>query len=167
MARPYISFNNLLESRCLRAVVALYLGVVVLEISVDFWWWYPRLGLSAEERCCSLWRFASLAHWHLATSLTLAVGPGSLVLRGWGLWLPHGVCLFHWRGISYWPKRASWSALDLKVATAPQLGHINITCQSSAEMLNKQKFWSSWHTVQFLSLVIRNTKLKTVKNWIR
>ena len=46
MAGPYISFHNLLEGHCLP--VALFLGVMGLEISVDFWGWYPRLGLSAE-----------------------------------------------------------------------------------------------------------------------
>ena len=34
-------------------------------------------------------------------------------------------CLFRCKALVYWPKRVLWSALDLKDATAPRLGHSN------------------------------------------
>ena len=53
------------------------------------------------------------------------------------------VCSCFTGGLLHIGQKGFGGELDLKDATAPRLGHSNIACQSSAEMLNKQNLWNS------------------------
>ena len=102
--------------------LALYLGMLGLEISVDFLGWCLRLGLLAEEGCWSLGRFISLVHWHLVTCLILAV---------WScLDEVFGCCVvcegFAGELLDIGQKLFCGQTLDFKGATALQMGHSNV-----------------------------------------